>query len=237
MSNIKKNERSSVARALVEQYARRTGFDRYAYFNPDVYMNNQERERAIIQMFASNGLVNLSKLTLIDIGCGHGKNFLSFLKYGFKPENMVGLEFFEDRCEYARSILPSTINLISGDALESGIASESIDVISQFVVFSSILDGDFQVELAKKMWSWLKPGGCVLWYDFVYNNPSNSDVRGVSKKRIKELFPNGDFSFKRVTLAPPLSRRISKLSPVLYTVFNAFPFLRTHQLVFIKKSA
>jgi len=221
--------------AMRERYAVRTGLDRYAYFKPDVYMNNQERERAIIQMFVKHGFSNPENLKLLDVGSGHGKNFLNFLKFGFQPNNMTGIELFEDRCKYARTILPRDISLISGDALKANIENESMDVICQFVVFSSILDDVFQQDLANKMWDWLKPGGIILWFDFVYNNPSNKDVRRVSKKRVKELFPKGKFSFKRVILAPPISRRISELSPKLYTVFNAMPFLRSHVLGFIKK--
>lgn len=80
-------------------------------------------------------------------------------------------------------------------------------------------------------------GGVILWFDFVYNNPWNKDVRRVSKNRVKELFPNGKFNFKSVILAPPISRRVSKISPKLYTLFNYLPFLRSHVLGVIKKDS
>ena len=218
-----------------ERYASRTGFDRYAYFNADGCMNNQERERQIIKMFVKHGFSNPEDIKLLDVGSGHGKNFLNFLKFGFSPANMTGIELFVDRCDFARSILPKDISLVTGDALKAEIADESMDVVCQFVVFSSILDDAFQEELARKMWQWLKPGGVILWFDFVYNNPSNKDVRRVSKSRVKELFPDGKFSFKSVILAPPISRRVSKISPKFYTLFNYLPFLRSHVLGFIQK--
>ena len=46
-------------------------------------------------------------------------------------------------------------------------------------VFPSILDDSFQQKLADRMWALTKPGGGILWYDFIYNNPRNPDVRGV----------------------------------------------------------
>jgi hypothetical protein len=85
------------------------------------------------------------------------------------------------------------------------------------------------------MWTLTKPGGGVLWYDFNYNNPQNPDVRGVPLKRIRELFPQGKIDSWRITLAPPISRRVTRIHPALYTVFKLFPFLRTHRLCWIQK--
>ena len=38
-----------------------------------------------------------------------------------------------------------------------------------------------------------------------------------------------------VTLAPPIGRRLCKILPALYPVFNAIPLLRTHVLCWIQK--
>jgi hypothetical protein len=74
-----------------DRYARRAGFERCAYFNPDVYMNNQECEWEIIKMFVKHGLSNPEDIKLLDVGSGHGQNFLNFLKFGFSPANMTGV--------------------------------------------------------------------------------------------------------------------------------------------------
>ena len=85
------------------------------------------------------------------------------------------------------------------------------------------------------MWSLTAPGGAVLWYDFAFNNPKNPDVRGVRRGRIRELFPHGEHRCQRITLAPPLARMLTRLSPALYTVANAVPLLRTHLFCVIEK--
>jgi len=87
------------------------------------------------------------------------------------------------------------------------------------------------------MWALTKPGGGVLWYDFVYNNPRNPDVRSVPLHRIRALFPVGKIYPWKLTLAPPLSRRVTRLHPALYHVFNLLPSLRTHLLCWIRKPA
>jgi hypothetical protein len=80
-----------------------------------------------------------------------------------------------------------------------------------------------------------KPGGGVLWYDFCYNNPKNRDVRGVPMRRVRELFPESSPIMRRVTLAPPISRVVTRLSSGLYPMLNALPLLRTHALCWIPK--
>ena len=56
----------------------------------------------------------------------------------------------------------------------------------------------------------MKPDGIILWYDFIYNNPSNPDVKRVSKKEIINLFSGVDnIQFYKVTLAPPIGPKDS----------------------------
>jgi hypothetical protein len=102
-------------------------------------------------------------------------------------------------------------------------------------VFSSLLDDGYQQRLADAMWAWLKPGGAVLWYDFMVDNPRNPDVRGVPLARLRALFPQGRLRYRRVTLAPPLARAVTRIHPGLYRWFNTLPLLRTHVLAWIDK--
>jgi hypothetical protein len=127
------------------------------------------------------------------------------------------------------------VRLSQGDASTADLDPASQDIVFQSVVFSSLLDDGFQRRLAQRMWSWLRPGGWVLWYDFVYDNPTNPDVRAVPVAQVRRLFPSGRLGWRRVTLAPPISRRVCRLHPALYGVFNALPWLRSHALVWIQK--
>jgi len=209
---------------------------RYDPLNPDFFMTMQEKERAIIRWIKWAGLQPVRDKTVLEVGCGTGVNLLKFILLGFRPENLTGNELLEDSIDEARRVLPEAIELHPGNALELEIPESSFDVVFQSTVFTSILDDEFQDSLAQKMWSWTKPGGGVLWYDFIYNNPSNPDVRGVPLKRVRALFPEGRMKTWRITLAPPLSRFFANnFSASLYTVLNAFPFLRTHVLCWIQK--
>ena len=82
----------------------------------------------------------------------------------------------------------------------------------------------------------VKPGGGVLWYDFTFDNPRNPDVRGVPLSRVRTLFPHATLRVRRVTLAPPLARAVTRVHPALYGWFNALPWLRTHVLCWLAKA-
>jgi hypothetical protein len=219
-----------------ERYARRTPQDpRYSLVNPAALMAWQERQRALLRCFVAAGLNDLTALRLLEVGSGEGANLLELLRMGFSPENLSGIELLPERHEAARERLPAGVRLTLGDATAVPLAPASQDIVFQATVFSSLLDDTFQQRLADAMWAALKPGGGVLWYDFTVNNPRNRDVRGVPLARVRQLFPGGTMQARRVTLAPPIARAVTRIHPSLYTVFNTLPLLRTHVLAWIAK--
>jgi SAM-dependent methyltransferase len=222
--------------SLAQRYARRATDSRYNMLEPDVWQTVQERQRAILKLFAYLGWSELSDRHLLEVGCGSGGNLLEFLRLGFAAQNLWGVELLAERFVHARACLPQAVSLEQGDAEQLAVGASSQDVVFVSTVFSSLLDDAFQERLAQAMWRWVKPGGGVLWYDFIYDNPANPDVRGVPIRRLRALFPHGQVRTQRVTLAPPIARRVVRVSPHLYTVFNTVPWLRTHVLAWIAKT-
>jgi SAM-dependent methyltransferase len=220
-----------------KRYFRRNSLPSGLYdpLNPSVYMCSQEKERALIRWIQWSKFAPLNDKKVLEVGCGTGGNLLQLIRLGFVPENLVGNELLEERARTARHCVPEATQILVGDASDLELAERSFDVVLQSTVFSSILDNNFQQKLAEKIWSLIKPGGGVLWYDFTFNNPKNPDVRGVSIRRVRELFPYGKIKVWRLTLAPPISRLITKIHPSLYTLFNMLPILRTHVLCWIRK--
>jgi ubiquinone/menaquinone biosynthesis C-methylase UbiE len=223
--------------AVAERYARRGTAPRYSLLQPDVWQSVQERQRAMIRLFVRLGHTDLADLRLLEVGCGGGGNLLELLRLGFAPGKLAGAELLPDRLAQARQVLPEAVTLWGGDASALPIPAASQDIVFQSTVFSSLLDTGFQQHLADAMWRWVAPGGGVLWYDFVVNNPRNPDVRGVPLARIRQLFPQARVICRKVTLAPPIARLVCRLHPGLYPVVNALPLLRTHVLVWLEKPA
>ena len=220
-----------------ERYRRRSAFapDRYSPFNPEALVRVQERQRVMLRLLRNVGLRSIAGLDVIEVGCGSGGNLLELIGFGADPTRLVGNELQADRIESVRERLPVAVRLHAGDATTLPLADASFDVVLQSTVFSSILDAGLRQRLAASMWRWLRPGGGVLWYDFTVNNPANRDVAGVPLRVVRELFPQGAMTVRRLTLAPPVARRVVAVHPSLYTVFSLLPPLRTHLLCWIKK--
>lgn len=221
-----------------ERYARRSiaaGTGLYSPMDQEVLLASQARDRAMVRLLSRHHGTDLSGISILEVGCGTGSNLLKMIELGVDPANLVGNELLAERAALARVRLPQRTVILVGDACELDLPAASFDIVMQFVVFTSILDDGMQAAMAKQMWSLLKPGGAVLWYDFTYDNPRNPDVRGVPLSRIHRLFPRGSIQAQRLTLAPPLARPIVKLSPALYRIADSIPALRTHLLCWIGK--
>ena len=222
---------------IFERYSKRSENKRYRYLNPEIFKMHQERVFHEMKMISSNfNTKDFTNLKITDIGSGYGFNILEFIRMGFLPKNINAVEMIKERAEFSMEIIPQSVNVYNQNALEVPIENYSQDIVFQSAVLTSILDDKYKKKLANKMWELLKPGGVILYYDFVYNNPKNPDVKGVPFREVKSLFPNGKFKFKkRVTLAMPISRAICKIHPNAYHIFNFFKFLRTHLLCLIVK--
>ena len=229
---------SSELDKIKDRYAKRNvSKSTYSYGLKDVHNLYffQEKERQIVDLLRRYK-IDSSDCKLIELGCGSGGNLLNFLRLGFLPENLSGNDLIEERLDSARHLLPESVKLFPGDASSITAENGTYDIVFFSTVFSSILDEGLKRRVADKAWDLLKPGGSILWYDFTFNNPRNPDVKGVKFAEIMELFPLATLrDKKRITLAPPIARRVCRIFPAMYTVLNTMPFLRTHLLVWIQK--
>jgi ubiquinone/menaquinone biosynthesis C-methylase UbiE len=227
----------SESEEIIRRYERRKQIpdNRYSPLNASTYMSEQEKERVLIALIKKAKLEPLNDKRVLEIGCGGGTNLLQLIRLGVQPINLFANDILTERIRDAKNRLSNQISFYEGDILDCSFDNHSFDIVFQSMVFSSILDDDFKKKLATKMWLWTKVGGGILWYDFIYDNPQNQDVKGVPLKKIKNYFPCQNIIIFRLTLAPPISRIVTKFNPNLYTVFNSICFLKTHLLCFIKK--
>ncbi len=229
--------------AIAQRYARREerlgGLERYSLLRPEVWQMLHERQAQQLRLLAARAdrLGPVADWRLTEVGCGAGGNLMDMLRIGLRPEHLTGIELLPERFDAARSTLPAAVRLLAGDASQAEIEPASQHLVMQSTVFSSILDDALQQRLAQAMWRWVRPGGAVLWYDFIVDNPRNPDVRGVPVRRMRALFPEGQATIRRVTLVPPLARAVCRLHPSAYRLLNLLPLLRTHVLALIEKPA
>jgi len=225
---------------IVERYGRRPrdlDARRYSPLEWSSLLPNQERVRAVVRVLRRAFGREVQALRLVDVGCGSGQNLLEFLRLGFSPGNLVGIDLLADRIASARERLPASVSLSVGDAtsLVEAHRQGGFDIAYFGAVFSSILSPAAQEALANEVWSHLRPGGGVMIYDFAYDNPANPDVKGLTSRRARALFPQGQARHQWLTLAPPIARRAVAVHPFLYGLLNCLPLLRTHRLHWIEK--
>ncbi len=215
------------------RYKRRSKDDVVALYSlrywPFIHWSRAEREY-FLGAFLQSKFEDLREIRVLEVGAGTGDNLIFFKRLGVLEENITAIELLPDRASVLRSRMPRA-RVIEGDALSVEL-NEQFDFVYQSTVFTSILDQKIHDQLARKMVGWARRGGIIGWYDFTFNNPKNPDVMGISKSATLSLFANEKLVFlRRITLAPPIARRVQRL----YNFLN-FPFLRTHLLAFFEKS-
>ncbi len=220
----------NLSKSISEQYKRREGKETLYSDSPYTREVREELLRKMTSLFKRH-FGDTDKLTILEIGAGDGGNVPLFLKLGFKRENIALNELLPQRILNIKKNHPD-ITLFEGDATGINFNNSHFDIVFQSTVFTSILNQKNRELLAQKMWSLTKSGGGVLWYDFIYNNPKNPDVKKVSKKEVICLFSEAvTYDIIKVTLAPPVGRRVGNL----YKYFNVSP-LRSHILALFRKA-
>ena len=225
--------------AVQARYARRNAVadaQHYSlYTSASALQAQQERLRALVQLWRAHGWHSLAGLQITEVGCGSGGNLHDLVRLGAEPQRLQGLELLPERAVQARATLPTTLAIHAGDATSATIAHGSQQAVLAFTLFSSLLDAPFRTALAQQMWQWVVPGGGVLVYDFVVNNPRNPDVQGVPLAEVQRLFPQARLHSRRITLAPPVARRLP--GGMIAPCAALLPFLRTHRLTWAVKPA
>ena len=105
--------------AVRDRYARRAPADeRYRLTHPAALLAMQERQRAMLALFARQGFGDLAQLRLLEVGSGGGGNVLELLQLGFLPEHLAGIELLPERHAAASSgtTSPSTTRAIAMSA-------------------------------------------------------------------------------------------------------------------------
>jgi ubiquinone/menaquinone biosynthesis C-methylase UbiE len=209
----------------------------YSYFKKSELFTFQQREKNLLNLLVKSGIneFNIGQKKILDLGCGFGLILADFIKYGARLENLYGIDLLADRIEGAKEIFPN-ISLTCGNAEHLPYDNNFFDIVICFTVFSSIMDWKMKRNIAKEIIKVLKNGGILLWYDFFISHPRNPHVRGIRKREISDLFTTCKVKLKRITLAPPLARKIVPISYGFGYFLEGLHFLNTHYLGIITKA-
>ena len=208
--------------------------ERYLRTNPGHLYSLHEREAAMAALLSRAGLKSLAGLRILDVGCGSGTTLRQYLEYDADPSLLRGIDLLSEFTQKASMGLPGE-PVSCGSASELPYADGSFDLVSQFMLFTSVLNPAMRLKIAHEIDRVLAPGGRLLWYDFAFNNPANPDVCGIRLGEVRELFPGFSIEARRITLAPPLGRAIGRVGPTVYHLASKIRFLCTHYFCLLQK--
>ncbi|HZU87009.1 MAG TPA: class I SAM-dependent methyltransferase [Anaerolineaceae bacterium] len=222
---------------LRDEYANRknrlAGKVLYSQFYPAYLFAIHQRQRALIKALKQIGTISLKGKRILEVGCGGGGVLLEYLTLGADPETMFGIDLLQDRLVEAHHKLPlSGISCADGQHLP--FPGQSFDLVLQYSAFSSVLDAGIKQQMAADMLRVLRPGGAVIWYDF-WLNPTNHQTRGIRLGEIRRMFQGCSVKSYKITLAPPIARRVVPISWVLAYGLETLTFLNSHFLAVIQK--
>jgi len=209
------------ARVLAAYDGREVLADRYDWRRPEVVATRAAASRSYGRTLLAHGRRPVS---ILEVGCGSAGPLSEFLATG--ASRLVGIDLQTARLRIAASTHPQ-LSVAAADARALPIGSAPFDCVISSTLFSSILDDRIAAAVAREVDRVLAPGGVVLWFDIRVGNPSNRDVRGMSRKRVRALFPGYEIDLTPCVLAPPLARRLSSRQ-TLASVAELVRPLRSH---------
>jgi SAM-dependent methyltransferase len=207
---------------------------RYSVFNAAALAHMQGVERALLTLLKRRGVTQLADKRILDVGCGGGYQLRRFLDYGALPGNLFGVDILDARIEKARAMNPAiSWRVASGHELP--FVDSSFDIVMCFTVMSSVLDPHLRERVAAEMRRVRALEGVIICHDFMYSNPRNPSVIGISPREARRLFtwPGSRMATLRVTLAPPVARVVTPHVEWLGAMLERLGALNTHMVTMI----
>jgi len=171
--------------------------ERWAPFSEDEVDHRNQQYWSLAKMLRQIGRSSLAGWKILDVGCGQGRFLRACLDMGSSAEDLFGVDLRSNAIEEANRLSPQ-LQIQLGNGTELNFADGEFDVVTQFVVFSSVFQGELRQRLAKEMFRVLRPGGYIFWWDLTKTVSRSSP----EPLRPWELFSGIDYSETRQALRP-----------------------------------
>lgn len=205
----------------------------YAPLSPAAMFTIQEREWALARLLRASGLMTLSGLDILDVGCGSGGELQRLTTMGADMGRLAGVDLMEeDRIALARDRLPGARFSVAS-AHQLPFDDGSFDIVSQYTVFSSVLDADLRQAIADEMRRVLRPTGRILWYDMCRIRPT-TDLLPIRMEQLERLFSGWTISSLPTTLRWTWVHRVVPRSRLAGNFLVRVPRLCSHVAALIR---
>jgi 2-polyprenyl-3-methyl-5-hydroxy-6-metoxy-1,4-benzoquinol methylase len=207
----------------------------YDWYNPDVQFSTSQYNKYFSILLNKAYGNDLSKLKILDVGCGDGNFIRTLIEWGCEPKNITGIDLMRYRINTCKKKTHSDVKFIVGNFSKQ---FKNFDLVVANTVFTSILKSNERKILAHNMWNATKINGWVMIFDFRYNNPYNKNVKKISIKDLKKYFNHSNkFFYCYLLMIPIIARKIVKYSYIFSEILIfIFPFLKSHFIFMAKKN-
>lgn len=227
------SERLRLTRIYAGYDARHASSRTWSLGNPGYAYLEELRCRALAALLDAEGLSDLGGLTILDVGCGSGRELRRLCELGAEPRRCHGIDLLRDRIDAARQASPE-MHLCCADAGRLPYTDASFDLVMANMVFGSILDDGIAAAVAAEMRRVVRPTGAIIWHEQRLPNPTNPHVRAYSLADVRRFFPGFAPRVARIAPLPPLVRAVGIIAPRLLPLLGALPLPRTQNLVVLR---
>ncbi|HEX7490557.1 MAG TPA: class I SAM-dependent methyltransferase [Candidatus Limnocylindrales bacterium] len=205
----------------------------YAPFAPAALFTVQDREWIMADLLRRSGLWSLADLDILDVGCGTGGEMRRMTTMGADPTRLTGLDLMEPRIVEARKVLTAA-KFVVGSGHELPFPDASFDVVTQFVVFSSVVHPGVREAIAHEMVRVLRPNGRIIWYDIKSLKPT-PDLVPIPLTEVKRIFAGCTVQARPATLAWRPAHVLAPRSRVAAVLAAKLPRQKSHYVALIRK--
>jgi ubiquinone/menaquinone biosynthesis C-methylase UbiE len=194
---------------------------------------HDELKNQIIKMLKEKK-IEINNKKILDVGCASGNKVTMLIQIGFEESNIYGIDIREESVNKALMNFPSS-HFSTMDARRLLYPDDEFDFVNISTLYSSINSEKNRQKVTEELLRVLKSDGHIIYYDLRYYSPFNPNVRPMKTLNIEKLFYGLDLQKKRITLLPPLARRLGIFTNILYPILSKISFLNSHYLYIIKK--
>ena len=174
---------------------------------------------------------SIRRLPVLEIGSGQGDTRLQVASLLDEPGALVAVDLLGWHLPPLVAAGPLAPVCAACETLPFRSATFGLVILSTLV--SSILDRDVARRVGREVSRVLDPAGAVLWYDLALPNPANRGVRAVGRRELGRLLRGFTLLSRRVTVLPPLARRLGRFTTAAYPVLARVPPLRSHRVALL----